>query len=101
MNHLNLEFEPNHAEFYVATLTLGILSAMQSGILSLEMGIWTLGRPHFLDKVLPFCSPPLQEILMSMDELDAMQTLCGAEVVQSYIAEKIQILHNIISTQKI
>ncbi|WP_197474744.1 MULTISPECIES: hypothetical protein [Eikenella] len=44
---------------YIAFLALGLLSAIKSGTISPEAGIWTLRMPQNYDEILPYCPPKL------------------------------------------
>ena len=60
---------------YIAFLALGLLSAIQSGAISPEAGIWTLRMPKNYDEILPYCPPKLQNIIECFDELDFLSRL--------------------------
>ena len=48
---------------YIAFLALGLLSAIKSGAISPEAGIWTLRMPKNYDEIQPYCPPKLQNII--------------------------------------
>ncbi|ULJ62880.1 hypothetical protein [Wielerella bovis] len=97
MTFLQIQIHQSNAEFYVATLALGLLNAMKSGAIPFETGIWSLARPQFLDETLPFCSPELQMILQQFDELDALSTLVSSEQAMQQMDDWIEILQNIMA----
>lgn len=99
MDTLQLHIKQSNAQFYVATLALGLLIAMKSEKISLETGIWSLGRPEFLNKTLPFCSPNLQNILQSFDELDALSELSSKQQVMQQIDDWIEYLQNLLADE--
>ncbi|ULJ60689.1 hypothetical protein [Wielerella bovis] len=99
MTFLQLQIHQSNVEFYVATLALGLLNAMKSGVIPFETGIWSLARPQFLDETLPFCSPELQMILQQFDELDALSTLVSSEQAIQQIDDWIETLQNIMAKQ--
>ncbi|MEX2964505.1 hypothetical protein [Microbulbifer sp. TYP-18] len=79
MEQLVLKTDIENAEFYLASLAIGILDSMRTGEISLEVGIWSLARPTFwepLEKSLKV-SCKLVDWISSMDELDALQELNG------------------------
>jgi hypothetical protein len=62
-------FEP-----FVLCLALGTLEAMKSRVWSSEAGIWTIGRPNFLDKLEELkVSDETISILVEFDELNALE----------------------------
>ena len=62
-------FEP-----FVLCLALGTLEAIKSGVWSSEAGIWTIGRPNFLDKLEELkVSEETINILVEFDELNALE----------------------------
>jgi hypothetical protein len=68
-------FEP-----FVLCLALGTLEAMKSGVWSAEAGIWTIGRPDFLEKLEELkVSEETLDALVQFDELSALENLVGAE----------------------
>lgn len=64
-------FEP-----FVLCLALGTLEAIKCEIWSSEAGIWTIGRPNFLDELEKMnISEEIMNILVQFDELDALSRL--------------------------
>ena len=64
-------FEP-----FVLCLALGTLEAMKSGVWTSEAGIWTIGRPNFLDKLEELkVSDETMTVLVQFDELSALEKL--------------------------
>ena len=68
---------------YIAFLTLGLLSAIKSGVISPEAGIWTLRMPKNYDEILPHCPPKLQNIIECFDELDLLSRLDAVAYAQT------------------
>lgn len=68
-------FEP-----FVLCLALGTLDAMKAGIWSAEAGIWTIGRPDFLEKLdeLKITEETIN-VLVQFDELSALEKFAGRE----------------------
>jgi len=68
-------FEP-----FVLCLALGTLEAIKSGVWSSEAGIWTIGRPNFLDKLEELkVSEETINILVEFDELNALEKFVGRD----------------------
>ena len=68
-------FEP-----FVLCLALGTLEAIKSGVWSSEAGIWTIGRPNFLDKLEELkISDETINILVEFDELNALEKLVNKD----------------------
>jgi hypothetical protein len=68
-------FEP-----FVLCLALGTLEAMKTGIWSSEAGIWTIGRPDFLEKLEELnVSEETINVLVQFDELNALEKFGGRE----------------------
>ncbi len=64
-------FEP-----FVLCLALGTLEAIKAEIWSTEAGIWTIGRPNFLDELEKMnVSEETMNILVQFDELNALKEL--------------------------
>lgn len=62
-------FEP-----FVLCLALGTLGAIKSEIWSSKAGIWTIGRPNFLDELEKMnVSEETKNILVEFDELNALE----------------------------
>lgn len=67
-------FEP-----FVLCLALGTLEAIKSEIWSSEAGIWTIGRPNFLNELEKMnVSEETLNILVQFDELNALKELDSA-----------------------
>lgn len=78
-------FEP-----FVLCLALGTLEVMKSGIWSPEAGIWTIGRPDFLDKLEEMkISEETINILVQFDELSALEKLVTGDEFEKEL-EKIE-----------
>lgn len=79
-------FEP-----FVLCLALGTLEAIRSGIWSAEAGIWTIGRPDFLEKLDELkVSEETINILVQFDELSALEKFSGREDLEREL-EKIEV----------
>jgi hypothetical protein len=66
-------FEP-----FVLCLALGTLEAIKSGAWSAEAGIWTVGRPNFLNELEKMrVSEETLNILTEFDELKALEEFVG------------------------
>ena len=64
-------FEP-----FVLCLALGTLEAIKSGIWAAEAGVWTIGRPNFLDKLEKLkVSDETINVLVQFDDLSALEKL--------------------------
>lgn len=74
-------FEP-----FVLCLALGTLEAMKSEIWSAEAGIWTIGRPDFLEKLEELkVSEETINVLVQFDELSALEKLVDRDEFQEEI----------------
>lgn len=81
-------FEP-----FVLCLALGTLEAMKSGTWSAEAGIWTIGRPDFLEKLEELnVSEETINALVQFDELSALKNLVDED---EFNHELTKIEHNI------
>jgi hypothetical protein len=68
-------FEP-----FVLCLALGTLEAMKSAVWSSEAGVWTIGRPDFLQKLEELnVSEETIDLLVQFDELNALEKFSGRE----------------------
>lgn len=76
-------FEP-----FVLCLALGTLEAIKSEIWSPRAGIWTIGRPNFLDELEKMnVSEETMNILVEFDELSALEELVEKDIFESKILE--------------
>jgi hypothetical protein len=67
-------------EPFVLCLALGTLEAMKAAVWSSEAGIWTVGRPDFLDKLEELkISEETINVLVQFDELNALEKFSGRE----------------------
>ena len=82
--------------FDIALLALGLLTAIKSGVVSPEAGIWTLRMPKNYDEILPYCPPGLKNIIECFDELDGLSQLDPAAYGQT-IDRFIHDLHRILA----
>lgn len=68
-------FEP-----FVLCLALGTLEAIKAGIWPSEAGVWTIGRPNFLDELEKMrISDETIDLLVQFDELSALEDLDEAD----------------------
>jgi hypothetical protein len=68
-------FEP-----FVLCLALGTLEAMKSQVWSSNAGVWTVGRPGFLNKLEEMrVSQETLDVLVQFDELNALEKLVEEE----------------------
>ena len=74
-----MKFETNNlnAEFYLASLALGILEAMKQGVVHPDIGIWSLGKlqcsQQFENSL--FLSEDLKYVIGCLDEIDVWTSL--------------------------
>ena len=86
----SFEVSDDQLDAFLATVILGTLQAMRSGVWSLDAGIWTLGRPIFrapLEK--SRACADLVEILQQADELSALEAMSGRSVAEAEIDKMI------------
>lgn len=91
-----LQIDVQNPSCYVAIWALGLLQAMKAGIIPFEAGIWTFARPKIIQELEPHCISELCDLLQTLDELDAMNQLCGTEKTLNYIDEISTQLHIIL-----
>ena len=90
---LRTNFDPETASTFFTFLADGLLTAIQKGVVPVETGIWTLGRPKFWEVLenYPAISPALIEILQQVDEGDALNLL-NPVAFEKLVARQINIL---------
>ena len=68
---MKLETNNINAEFYLASLALGILESMKQGVIEPEVGIWSLGRLQCSQQFenSPVLSDDLKYVIGCMDEI--------------------------------
>ena len=68
---MKLETNNLNAEFYLASLALGILEAMKQGVVHPEIGVWSLGRLQCSQQFenSPVLSNDLKYVIGCMDEI--------------------------------
>ncbi|HRH43310.1 MAG TPA: DUF3969 family protein [Pyrinomonadaceae bacterium] len=87
-NYEQLSVKVETFEPFVLCLALGTLEAIKSNIWSTEAGIWTIGRPNFLDKLEELkISDETINILVLFDELNALEEFVEKEVFENKILE--------------
>ncbi len=74
---LRTNFDPETASTFFTFLADGLLTAIQKGVVPVETGIWTLGRPQCWEALKNYHAvpPALIEILQQVDEGDALNLL--------------------------
>lgn len=79
MQSLVLKTESENADFYVASLAIGILEGMKTGGVPTVVGTWSLARPVFWEamKISGVISSKLVDWVSSIDELEALEKLSG------------------------
>ncbi|MBS1793698.1 MAG: hypothetical protein JSS81_07585 [Acidobacteria bacterium] len=74
-------FEP-----FVLCLALGTLEAMKAGIWPPDAGIWTVGRPNFLDELEKLrVSEETMNVLAQFDELSALEKLVESDAFEEEV----------------
>ena len=93
---MRIETHNLDAEFYIASLALGILYGMKQGMVHPEVGIWFLGRPAFLTQVnkAKELSNLLKKVIYVFDEIDFWddEPLLQQQMIDSMIADCLQCL---------
>ncbi|ERS04321.1 hypothetical protein Q674_00650 [Acinetobacter sp. COS3] len=89
---MKLETLNKNAEFYIASLALGVLEGMRQGILSPEAGIWFLARPSFSNEVLKskMISDDLKYVIACFDEIDVLSSFDGGEIKQQQMIDELK-----------
>lgn len=81
-------FEP-----FILCLALGTLEAMKSKVWSSEAGVWTIGRPVFLEKLEEMkVSNETIDVLVQFDELNALEKLVERDAFNSELIKIEQII---------
>ena len=93
---MRIETHNLDAEFYIASLALGILYGMKQGVVHPEVGIWSLGRPAFANQVNQSqdFSQTLKDVICMFDEIDFWddEPLLQQQMIDSVIADCLQCL---------
>ncbi len=94
MKSLRIETDVENADFYLASLAIGILEGMKKGVIPFDVGIWSLARPVFWQD-LAICtevSSELIEIISSFDEIDGLDKEISLSIIDNMLInlEKIQ-----------
>ena len=94
---MRIETHNSDAEFYIASLALGILYGMKQGVVHPEVGIWSLGRPVFSQQVLRSkeVSQTLKDMIANFDEIDFWEDNPRQQqrMIDEMIADCLQCLH--------
>jgi len=81
-------FEP-----FILCLALGTLEAMKSQVWSSEAGVWTIGRPVFLEKLEEMkVSNETIDVLVQFDELNALEKLVERDAFNKELIKIEQII---------
>ena len=74
---MKLETNNLNAEFYLASLALGVLEAMKQGVVHPEVGIWSLGRLQCSQQfeIFPVLSDDLKYVIGCMAEIAILAEL--------------------------
>jgi GH24 family phage-related lysozyme (muramidase) len=82
-NHEKLLVSSETFEPFVLCLALGTLEAMKAEIWSSEAGVWTIGRPNFLNELEKMkISDETIDVLVQFDELNALEKIAEKEDFQ-------------------
>ena len=93
MNYEQLSVSSETFEPFVLCLALGTLEAIKSKVWSSESGIWTIGRPNFLDKLEELkVSAETLDVLVQFDELNSLEKLVESD---AFYEELLKIDHTI------
>ena len=86
---LKLETNLTNGEFYISSLTIGILEGMKSGTVPFEEGIWSLGRPVFWNNLdnTNSLSNELLNCIKTFDEINAINSASSHESALKVIEE--------------
>lgn len=89
---MKLETLNKNAEFYIASLALGVLEGMKQGIIFPEAGIWSLARPSFSNEVLKstMISDDLKYVIGCFDEIDVRSCFDDGEVKQQQMINELK-----------
>ncbi|USA53706.1 hypothetical protein NDN13_00465 [Acinetobacter sp. C32I] len=89
---MKLETLNKNAEFYLASLALGVLEAMKQGILSPEVGICSLARPSFSNEFLKstIISDDLKYVIACFDEIDVLSCFDSGELKQQQMIDELK-----------
>ncbi len=80
-------------EAFVLSLALGTLETIRSNAWNPDSGIWTIGRPNFKAVMAKLSFPEnVKAALEQMDELSAIQDLCGRDAYARHLDESIGVL---------
>ena len=89
---MKLETLNKNAEFYIASLALGVLEGMKQDVLSPEAGIWSLARSSFSNELLKstIISNDLKYVIACFDEIDALSSFDGGEGMQQQMINELK-----------
>ena len=93
---MRIETHNLDAEFYIASLALGILYGMKQGVVHPTAGIWSLGRPAFSTQAnkAKELSSLLKKVIYAFDEIDFWEDepLLQQQMIDAMIADCLQCL---------
>ena len=93
---MRIETHNLDAEFYIASLALGILYGMKQGEVHPTAGIWSLGRPAFSTQAnkAKELSSLLKKVIYAFDEIDFWEDepLLQQQMIDEMIANCLQCL---------
>jgi len=89
---MKLETLNKNAEFYIASLALGVLEGMKQGVVSPEAGIWSLARLSFSNEFLKstIISNDLKDVIACFDEIEALSSFDGGEIKQQQMIDELK-----------
>ena len=95
---MRIETHNLDAEFYIASLALGILYGMKQGVVHPTAGIWSLGRPAFSTQAnkAKELSSLLKKVIYAFDEIDFWEDepLLQQQMIDEMIANCLQCLQH-------
>lgn len=85
---MQLKIRETDLPAFLACLGIGVLSAIRTGTLPPEMGIWTLAAPKFWKPLLDISAVPrgILDVLQTCDELSAMRRLMAEDEFDAQVA---------------
>ena len=93
---MRIETHNLDAEFYIASLALGILYGMKQGEVHPTAGIWSLGRPAFSTQAnkAKELSSLLKKVIYAFDEIDFWEDepLLQQQMIDAMMADCLQCL---------
>ncbi|MCH7314343.1 hypothetical protein [Acinetobacter sp. ANC 3882] len=89
---MKLDTHNKNAEFYLASLALGILEGIKQGVVSPEAGIWSLSRSSFSSEVLKstMISDDLKDVIGCFDEIDVWSCFENGKIKQQEMIDQLK-----------